>query len=206
MKIKALTLLIALSIFITILFYYNPISTSKNEEVEIIEETFVISISTSGGIPVEYEFYSRAKTVWLMMKSFGWNDITCAGILGNLMVECGQGNKEEKIHLDYWDLYRTNGPIGICQWLGGRKTCLLKIYGDTPTLEDQVWFMYYELTGKKEGIPRQVSEYEYNKIMTAKTPTKAAYYFAKYFERPNNPNNRGGCAKYAYEIFKATTE
>jgi hypothetical protein len=45
----------------------------------------------------------------------------------------------------------------------------------------------------------------YNRIFWCKNKPNF-YYFAKYFERPNNPNNRGGCAKYAYNIFKATTE
>ena len=36
------------------------------------------------------EEYPAATEAWLIMKEeFGWSDTVCAGIIGNLMAECG---------------------------------------------------------------------------------------------------------------------
>ena len=53
--------------------------------------------------------YPNATKVWNIMKSYGWNDIVCAGIMGNMMRECGG---------DSFNLnpYAGTSHYGLCQW------------------------------------------------------------------------------------------
>jgi hypothetical protein len=87
-----------------------------------------------------YDKYPVATKVWLYMKNnFGWNDVVCAGVMGNIMAEIGGGT----LNFDNWD-YDKN-TYGMFQWLGGRKKDLKKIYGSKPSIEEQLEFMYDEL-------------------------------------------------------------
>lgn len=53
--------------------------------------------------------YPIATEIWLYMKNLGWNDYVCAGIMGNLMAECGGQtlNIQPLIQGTYY---------GMCQW------------------------------------------------------------------------------------------
>lgn len=59
-----------------------------------------------------FEEYPEATYVWLYMRELGYNEYVCAGIMGNMMAECGG----QTLNLDY-DIYnRTGEYYGICQW------------------------------------------------------------------------------------------
>ena len=105
------------------------------EQFEIFEEIRKWEVRASE--------YPVATKVWLYMKNeFGWNDIVCAGIMGNMMAECGGCWTSD---LD-WDVHSSSG-FGMIQWLGGRKKQLFSIYGENPSIEDQLNFMHDELYG-----------------------------------------------------------
>lgn len=53
--------------------------------------------------------YPEATQIWNIMKSYGWNDIICAGIMGNMMRECGG----DTLALDP---YAGTSHFGLCQW------------------------------------------------------------------------------------------
>lgn len=59
-----------------------------------------------------------------------------AGIVGNLMVESSMNTKA---------LNPYSGAYGIAQWLGSRKTALFNKYGNNPTLDQQLDFIWHEL-------------------------------------------------------------
>ena len=142
--------------------------------------------------------YPIATQVWLYMKEeFGWNDIVCAGIMGNMMAECGGCWTED---LD-WDVDTKHG-LGMIQWIGSRKKLLVQTYGSQPTVEEQLLFMKDELYGTN-GVEQQVSESELNEIMNASTPEDCAFAFASYFERcaKKHRSPRRGYAAKAYEYF-----
>lgn len=142
--------------------------------------------------------YPVATKVWLYMKNeLGFNDIVCAGIMGNMMAECGGCWTSD---LD-WDEY-TNHSYGLIQWLGGRRRELFAKYGDKPGIEEQLQFMYDELFGT-HGVTEQVTEYQLKKIMDAETPEECAFAFATYFERCSEEYRawRKGYARRAYEYF-----
>lgn len=142
--------------------------------------------------------YPVATQVWLYMKNeLGYSDIVCAGIMGNMMAECGGCWTSD---LD-WDVSSSSG-FGMIQWLGGRKKQLFSIYGDTPSIEDQLNFMHDELYGT-DGVTWQVTQSQLDKIMKAETPEQCAYAFACYFERCGEGHRapRRGYARRAYEYF-----
>lgn len=143
--------------------------------------------------------YPVATQVWLYMKNeLGYSDIVCAGIMGNMMAECGGCWTSD---LD-WELGKSGGSYGMIQWLGGRKQQLFSIYGNNPSIEDQLNFMHNELYGTN-GVTWQVSQSQLNKIMNAETPEECAFAFATYFERCGEDYRapRRGYAKRAYEYF-----
>ena len=142
--------------------------------------------------------YPVATQVWLYMQNeLGFSDIVCAGIMGNMMAECGGCWTSD---LD-WDVSSSSG-FGMIQWLGGRKQELFSIYGNTPSIENQLDFMKDELYGTN-GVTKQVSDWQLDKIMNAETPEECAYAFACYFERCGEGHRapRRGYARRAYEYF-----
>ena len=160
------------------------------EQFEIFEEIRKWEVRASE--------YPVATKVWLYMKNeFGWNDIVCAGIMGNMMAECGGCWTSD---LD-WDVHSSSG-FGMIQWLGGRKKQLFSIYGENPSIEDQLNFMHDELYGT-DGVTWQVSQKQLDKIMNASSPEECAFAFATYFERCGEQHRapRRGYAKRAYEYF-----
>ena len=142
--------------------------------------------------------YPAATEVWLYMKNeFGWSDIVCAGIVGNMMAECGGCWSSD---LD-WDINASHG-LGMIQWIGGRRREIISIYGKNPSIEEQLLFMRDELYGTN-GVTKQVQDWQLEKIMNAETPEDCAYYFAHYFERCNDEHKppRRGYARRAYNYF-----
>lgn len=144
--------------------------------------------------------YPVATQVWLYMKNeLGFSDIVCAGIMGNMMAECGGCWTAD---LD-WDIGANQSkPYGMIQWLGGRKQQLFSIYGNMPSIEEQLEFMKDELYGTN-GVTKQVTDWQLDKIMNAETPEECAYAFACYFERCGEGHRapRRGYARRAYEYF-----
>ena len=142
--------------------------------------------------------YPVATQVWLYMKNeFGWSDIVCAGIMGNMMAECGGCWYQD---LD-WESNTPHG-LGMIQWINGRRREIISIYGENPSIEEQLLFMRDELYGTN-GVTKQVNNQQLEKIMNAETPEDCAYYFAHYFERCNDEYKppRRGYARRAYDYF-----
>jgi len=143
--------------------------------------------------------YPEATQIWRIMKEeFGWNDIVCAGIMGNMMAEVAGGTLYA---LDNWSVNGSSG-YGLIQWIGQRRADIKAIYGDHPSLEQQLYFMKDELFGTN-GVRKQVSDAQLNAIMNATSPEEAAYKFAVYFERCADwaRNCRKGYARIAYDYF-----
>lgn len=142
--------------------------------------------------------YPVATQVWLYMKEkLGWSDTVCAGIMGNMMAECGGCWTSD---LD-WDVSSSSG-YGMIQWLGGRKQQLFNIYGSSPSIEDQLNFMKDELYGTN-GVTKQVTDSQLDAIINADSPEDCAYAFACYFERCGEGHRwvRRDYARRAYDYF-----
>lgn len=142
--------------------------------------------------------YPVATQVWLYMKNeLGFSDTVCAGIMGNMMAECGGCWTCDLV----WDASSYSG-YGMIQWLGGRKQQLFSIYGNNPSIEDQLNFMKDELYGTN-GVTKQVTDSQLDKIMNADSPEDCAYAFACYYERCGEGHRsiRRDYARRAYEYF-----
>lgn len=147
---------------------------------------------------IRKEEYPAATEAWLIMKDeFGWSDTVCAGIIGNLMAECGGCWTQD---LD-WQINTKHG-LGMVQWIGGRRSQLISLYGDNPTVREQMMFMRDELYGLN-GVTKQVTDSQLDAIMNASSPEECAYAFASYYERCAQQHRapRKGYARTAYEYF-----
>lgn len=147
---------------------------------------------------VRAEEYPVATQAWLYMKNeLGFSDVVCAGIMGNMMAECGGCWTSD---LD-WDVHSSSG-FGMIQWLGGRKQQLFSIYGSNPSVENQLDFVKDELYGTN-GVTKQVTDSQLDKIINAETPEDCAYAFACYYERCGEDHRwvRRDYARRAYEYF-----
>ena len=146
--------------------------------------------------------YPEATRVWYYMKDvFGWSNELCAGVMGNIMAEIGGGSPEGAMNFgDKWQVDKSTG-LGMFQWTGGRRRLIKEIYGEHPTIEQQLEYMRNELFGIN-GIGSQVGS-NLDKIINANSPEQIAYNFARYFERCNSAyyNARKGYARFAYNYF-----
>ena len=207
---KKLTLLIALSIllFFIIIILTGSIPTGGAAVVTTtpttttttlpptttttITTTTTTTTTTTSAAPV-----SLAEQVWRAMKAKGWNDDVCAGIMGNIMAECGGGTLEISAYLDG----DGKTSFGLCQWHNERKTNMLKFndknYNTTtnlPPIEHQIDFIEYEL-----------NLYNIDIIDSDKNYEEVAYEFCVEFEIPKNKykkaEQRKQFAKIAYQEF-----
>lgn len=221
MNKERLTLLIALSILIvvTIIVFLTGAKTKQPEEVKVevqhqvevqkpitaikpdlittgtpkakeepkVEEVIVVTPPAAAG-PV-------AQQVWDAMKAKGWSDAVCAGIMGNMMAECGGST----LDLNPYCHGDSGTSYGLCQWHNGRKMNMLTFNGanynttnNLPPIEHQIDYLEYELQG-------------YDILNSTKSCEQIAYDFCVKFERPANKytkaENRKQLAKIAYQEF-----
>lgn len=144
-----------------------------------------------------YEEYPAATEAWIAMKALGWNDIMCAGIMGNLMAETGGTGT---LYLD-WNSDSSSG-YGLVQWIGERRGIIKNRYGAFPTVKEQIQYISDELYGEN-GVYSQVTESQLNAIANAESPEESAYAFACYYERCSAEYRymRRDFARKAYEYF-----
>ena len=178
----------------------NECAKVKNELEKIkqeLEEVKQENLKWSG----KYNQYPEATIAWVYMtEELGWSDIVAAGIMGNMMAECGG----HTLALD-WDVNGSSG-YGLIQWIGSRRTSIKAKYGDTPTIIEQLEFVKDELYGTN-GVTKQVTDSQLNAIMNAATPEECAFAFATYYERCSVEHRafRRGLARTAYKYFTTET-
>lgn len=122
--------------------------------------------------------YPVATKVWLHLKEeMGYSDAVCAGILGNIMAECGGGTLELK-----WDaVNKSSKCYGLCQW---HPRYYKAVQG--ATLEQQLEFMS---TSFPEVLSKYISVYykhgyTYEDFLALEDPAQVAYIFCVVYERP----------------------
>lgn len=195
MSKERLILLVALSLLSLIsVFTFAGAATTTST---IGTTTTSTSIATTCAPTTTTAEASIAQQIWNAMKGKGWNDNICAGILGNIMAECGGGTLDIKpfLHGD------GKTSFGICQWHNERKTNMLNYNGknyntttNLPTVEHQVDYLEYEL-----------ALYNINIVNSDKNYKEVAYTFCVKFERPANKYEkavyRQQLAEIAYQEF-----
>lgn len=141
----------------------NQILTDSNIEME--EQIKLLHTQLNNN---ESDEYASITIIWNFLKSIGLNDYVTAGIVGNIMIECGGGTLT--IHPDTINTYEN--AYGICQWRGARRERLFQDFGTD--IHSQCRFLSVELY---ELIPSDSNFY------SMQNEKEAALYFAQYFER-----------------------
>lgn len=138
--------------------------------------------------------YPIAAVVWRFLREqCGYSEAVAAGIIGNMMVECGG----QTLVLQ-WDIYNASNHYGLCQWSS-------KYYPQMQgaTLKEQLDFMK---TSFIEVIDRFGKDYKrgftHNDFKAMTNYKKVADAFCVIYERPGGSSKkRQNCAKIAYEYF-----
>lgn len=114
-----------------------------------------------------------------------------AGIVGNLMVESHSDIRPTAIN-------PSSKALGIAQWLGGRKRALIDKYGNNPTFEQQLDFLWNELQTTERPAFRH--------LLRTKTSDEASDSFMNMFERPSQSEKESSKStrrKHASNLLKS---
>lgn len=138
--------------------------------------------------------YPVATYVWQFLNDAGYNDYVIAGIIGNMMVECGGHTLALQPYI-----YSVDGYYGLCQWSRGYQDRV----GDTDT-EYQCQFLLdtivYEIDTYGHLYKRG---FDYSSFISLTNEKDAALAFARSYERCGfiSYGARRACATTAYNYF-----
>ena len=145
------------------------------ETVEFDKDILNRMASTHTENPIEYSssvmnqnLTKNKKQAMEFFQSKGLSAYHSAGIVGNLL---GESNLNPEA------LNPTSKAYGIAQWLGDRKKKLIAKYGNKPTFEQQLEFVWEELNSSEKSA--------YDKLLQTKNVDEAINSFMKHFERPS---------------------
>ena len=143
------------------------------------------------------EEYPVATEVWLQMKSYGWTDAACAGIMGNIMRETG-GNTIEHISPNLYNSSRNH--YGLCQWSKRYYPDIQPKDGWAPSISEQIEFLRYTIVHQRELYHNYGFIEEY--LMTATDYREVAKVFCNGYERPGESSkHREDNAEIAWQYF-----
>ena len=126
-----------------------------------------------------YEFPNTC-TIHRILTKNGYSEAVTAGIIGNMMAECGGQTMALR-----WDAYGDGGNYyGICQW---NKWAYPEVQG-----QDLLFQISYLL----ETVESRFGE-NYQKFLDSDNPRDAALRFAVWYE---------GCEKWSYPVRQACAE
>lgn len=136
----------------------------------------------------QYDEYPVACQVWQMLRSQGWSKEVCAGILGNMMTECGGFT----LNLVY-NAYDPNHRFyGLCQWSLYYVPTI-----DGLDVESQINYLFDSIETQMSYFGGSLSEF-----LSITDPTYAAIYFQNFYEIGDSTESRYRNALVAYEYFK----
>ena len=128
--------------------------------------------------------YPVATEIWLYMKNLGWSDEVCAGVMGNIMAECGG----QTLEIQWWLYGGNRGFYGICQWHKGYF----------PAVQGQD--LQFQLDYLRDTIEDQFDDFGSNALSNFLSTTnsrEAALIFAKRYER---------CSSASYSVRQRNAE
>ena len=127
--------------------------------------------------------YPYATKLWQYLKTLGYSDIACAGILGNVMAECGGLTLE----LQPFIYDPTGKYYGMFQWS-------LRYYPEADGMSFEEQLEYYRQTSGpvfKTWGKNYADGFTFDDFNELTDPRETALAFAKIYER---------CASWTYEI------
>jgi hypothetical protein len=146
--------------------------------------------------------YPVATTVWLFLKKeLGYSDYVCAGIMGNMMTECG--GQTLKLNPNIYGYDNLTSYYGLCQWSKGGHG---EVHGTD---------LNYQLEYLKKTIEYEFNSYgfkyekhfKYESFLELQNAEQVALAFAKCYERCDSRwyDIRLINANKAYEYFTSDT-
>lgn len=138
-----------------------------------------------------------ATEIWLQMKSYGWTDAACAGIMGNIMRETG-GDTLKYIKSDIYN--KSKSHYGLCQWAKRYYPDIQPTDTWTPSITEQVEFLRHTILNQKTLHHNYGFTEEY--LLTATDYREVAKKFCDGYERPaENSTRRENNAEKAWNYF-----
>lgn len=163
------------------------------EESPVVEE---VTPEPYGPMPYDIvieieEKYPVARQVWDALKSAGYSDYVCAGIMGNIMAEVGGQTLDLQ-----WEHWSRDSSYGICQWTQGRKKTLLNDFG--ADLEAQINFLLWDMEYEFNTYGKRYKKgFNYEDFCALTDYKEISLAFAKCYER---------CASGSYNVRKRNAE
>lgn len=130
---------------------------------------------------VKSKKYPTAAKIWNSLKKKGYSDKVCAGIMGNIMAECGG----QTLHIEH-TMY-TGNYYGICQWSLNNHPSI-----SGAGLKKQLKLLKRTIKPEFKTFGF-ISGYSYKRFLKIKNEKTAALAFARTYER---------CASYTYGVRK----
>ena len=132
--------------------------------------------------------YPEATAAWLYMKSLGWSDYVCAGIMGNIMSECGG----QTLAINPYAYNSREHGGGICGWL----------YRYFPAVQGQD--LEFQLQYLADTLEEQMGPNTTSNFLSMINCRDTALTFAKKYERCNSGSyglrQRNAETAYAYFV------
>ena len=140
--------------------------------------------------------YPIAASVWQFLRiDCGYSPEVAAGILGNMMVECGGLT----LNLQ-WDIYNASKHYGLCQWSS-------KYYPELQgaSLREQLDFLKVSIVDVMNRYGKDYKKgFNHDKFVALTDCRTAAHVFSLVYERPGtNSTRRQNCAETALKYFTA---
>lgn len=170
---------------------YAPETTTIEETTTTVPETTTNSETLKGQYPT-------AEYVWTYLRNSGYSPAAAAGIIGNMMAECGGWT----LNLNPYSWNNIQTSYGLCQW----KTCYASPEMANSSIEYQMAYLVSNLpavlpnsyAGAKASMDIQM-------FMWLGDPAAAADIFCRGYEQCGNYEiecaRRGQFAWQAYDYF-----
>ena len=173
----------------------NELVSSEIDAIDNLLEKYYADLEYARLWRQRAQEYPAATQIWLSMKEQGWNDYVCAGILGNIMAECGGHTLSIQ-----WDIYDHSGWFyGICQW-----SLYYRPEASGLSLENQLSLLYETIEYEFDyaGFCYYYG-FTYDDFLQMTDYRNAALAFAKVYERCGSAPHaiRQNNAQIAYEYF-----
>ena len=148
--------------------YYSIYKFYSDEYIETEPETKWVSDE-------KFEEYPAASEIWIYLKEQGYNDYVCAGIIGNIMAECG-GNTLQITPVIYSP---GNYFYGICQW---NRTYYSEVFN--LELQEQLNFLMSNIEYEMNTFGYAFrNNFGYDEFLQLENEQDVALAFAKCYER-----------------------
>ena len=148
------------------------------------------------------EEYPVATEIWLQMKSYGWTDAACAGIMGNLMRETGG---DSMAHLRPNLINKRGTHYGLCQWAQKYYPDIWPTEDWTPTIAEQLDYLRYTINNQR--TLHHVYGFTEEYLFTVTDYREAAKVFCDGYEKPNESTvRREDNAEKAWNYFVLRVE